>query len=119
MTDEVIEEADEHHVFYELVGNGISYDSTSGDTLDSNGNALNLVTKWTTTTATVVDVEAYLIHQPTSKVQETHVMILVELQMLKLNLKLTLSKILNNQHFNYNLNHFIAHSIIYFNVCGL
>ena len=67
MTEEVIEEADEHHVFYELLGNGISYESTSGDTMDSNGNALNLVTKWTTTIATVVDVEAYLIHQPTSK----------------------------------------------------
>ena len=67
MTEEVIEEADEHHVYYELLGNGISYESTSGDTMDSNGNALNLVTKWTTTIATVVDVEAYLIHQPTSK----------------------------------------------------
>ena len=67
MTEEVIEEADEHHVYYELLGNGISYESTSGDTMDSNGNALNLVTKWTTTIPTVVDVEAYLIHQPTSK----------------------------------------------------
>ena len=67
MTGEVIEEADEHYVFYELLSNGISYESTSGDTIDSNGSALNLVTKWTTTIATVVDVEAYLIHQPTSK----------------------------------------------------
>lgn len=67
MTGEVIEEADEHYVFYELLSNRISYESTSGDTIDSNGNALNLVTKWTTTIATVVDVEAYLIHQPTLK----------------------------------------------------
>ena len=71
MTEEVIEEADEHLVFYELIGDGISYDTTSGDTLDSDGNALNLVTKWTTTAATVVDVEAYLIHQPTSKTGTT------------------------------------------------
>ena len=71
MTEEVIEEKDEHHVFYELIGDGISYDTTSGDTLDSDGNALNLVTKWTTTNATVVDVEAYLIHQPTSKTGTT------------------------------------------------
>lgn len=71
MTEEVIEEADEHLVFYELIGDGISYDTTSGDTLDSEGNALNLVTKWTTTAATVVDVEAYLIHQPTSKTGTT------------------------------------------------
>ena len=71
MTEEVIEEADEHLVFYELIGDGISYDTTSGDTLDSEGNALNLLTKWTTTAATVVDVEAYLIHQPTSKTGTT------------------------------------------------
>lgn len=71
MTEEVIEEADEHIVFYELIGDGISYDTTSGDTLDSEGNALNLVTKWTTTAATEVDVEAYLIHQPTSKTGTT------------------------------------------------
>ena len=71
MTEEVIEEADEHLVFYEIIGDGISYDTTSGDTLDSEGNALNLVTKWTTTAATVVDVEAYLIHQPTSKTGTT------------------------------------------------
>lgn len=71
MTEEVIEEADEHLVFYELIGDGISYDTTSGDTLDSEFNALNLVTKWTTTAATVVDVEAYLIHQPTSKTGTT------------------------------------------------
>jgi len=71
MTEEVIEEKDEHHVFYELIGDGISYDTTSGDTLDSDGNPLNLVTKWTTTNATVVDVEAYLIHIPTSKTGTT------------------------------------------------
>lgn len=71
MTEEVIEEKDEHIVFYELIGDGISYESTSGDILDSEENALNLVTKWTTTAATVVDVEAYLIHQPTSKTGTT------------------------------------------------
>jgi len=71
MTEEVIEEKDEHLVFYELIGDGISYETTSGDTLDSEENALNLVTKWTTTAATVVDVEAYLIHQPTSKTGTT------------------------------------------------
>ena len=71
MTEMVIEEKEEHHVFYELAGDGISYATMSGDTLDSDGNALNLVTKWTTTTEMVVDVEAYLIHQPTSKVGTT------------------------------------------------
>ena len=71
LTEEVIEEADDHYIFYELIGNGISYESMSGDTFDSNSNPLNLVTKWTTTIATVVDVEAYLIHQPTSKTGTT------------------------------------------------
>ena len=71
MTEVVIEEKDEHIVFYELIGEGISYESTSGDILDSEEKALNLVTKWTTTAATVVDVEAYLIHQPTSKTGTT------------------------------------------------
>ena len=67
MTEEVIEEADEHLVFFELGWNGVSYESMSGDTIDSNGNPLNLVTKWTTTTPGFAIVEAYLIHQPTSK----------------------------------------------------
>ena len=72
MTAEVIEEADDHHVFYEFAASSsLSYESTRGDTLDSNGNPLNLVTKWTTTTAAVIDVAAYLFHIPTSKVGTT------------------------------------------------
>lgn len=71
MTEVVIEEKDEHIVFYELIGDGISCESTSGDILDSEEKALNLVTKWTTTAATEVDVEVYLIHQPTSKTGDT------------------------------------------------
>lgn len=71
LTPEVIEEKDEHHVHYELAGNGIVIESYSGDTIDSNGNALNLVTKWTTSIAAEIDVEAYLIHQPTSKTGTT------------------------------------------------
>jgi hypothetical protein len=68
---EVINEKDEHHVHYELAGNGIEIESYSGDTIDSNGNALNLVTKWTTSTSAEIEVEAYLIHQPTSKTGNT------------------------------------------------
>ena len=68
ITLEVIEEKDEHHVFYELTdGANITVESGTGDTLDSNSNPLNLVTRWTTTAAGVADVEAYLIHDPTSK----------------------------------------------------
>ena len=71
MTEEVIEEADDHHVFYEFTDSSLTYESTTGDTIDSNGNPLNLVTKWTTTTGAVIDVAAYLFHIPTSKVGTT------------------------------------------------
>ena len=72
MTAEVIEEADDHHVFYEVAASSsLSYESTTGDTRDSNENPLNLVTKWTTTTGAVIDVAAYLFHIPTSKVGTT------------------------------------------------
>ena len=67
MTAEVIEERDDHHVFYEFTDSTLTYDTTTGDTIDSNGNPLNLVTKWTTTTAAEVDVAAYLFHKPTAK----------------------------------------------------
>ena len=71
MTEEVIGEADKHHVFYEFADSSLTYESTTGDTIDSSGNPLNLVTKWTTTTGAVIDVAAYLFHIPTSKVGTT------------------------------------------------
>lgn len=71
MTKEVIDEADDHYVFYELTGDGISYETWSGDTIDSFGDPINLVTRWTTTTSTIVQIEAYLIHQPTTKTGNT------------------------------------------------
>ena len=71
MTAEVIVEKDEHHVFYEFTDSTLTYETTTGDTIDSNGFPLNLVTKWTTTTSAVVDVVAYLFHIPTSKVGVT------------------------------------------------
>lgn len=72
VTLEVIDEKDEHLVFYEFTdGANITVESGPGDTLDSNSNPLNLVTRWTTTAAGVADVEAYLIHQPTSKTGTT------------------------------------------------
>ena len=71
MTAEVIGEADDHHIFYEFTDSSLTYESTTGDTIDSNGNPLNLVTKWTTTTVAVIDVAAYLLHIPTSKVGTT------------------------------------------------
>ena len=68
VTLEVIEEADAHQVFYEMTEiPGFSIAAASDDTKDSNGNPLFLKTTWTTTSETSGDVEAYLIHEPTSK----------------------------------------------------
>ncbi|CAI8325800.1 MAG: Uncharacterised protein [Bacteroidota bacterium] len=72
VTQEIIDEADDHHVFYELTdGANISIESGTGDTMDSNSNALNLITRWTTTAAGVADVIAYLIHEPSTKTGTT------------------------------------------------
>jgi hypothetical protein len=72
VTQEIIDEADEHHVFYELVdGTNITIESGPGDTMDSNSNPLNRITRWTITDAGVADAFAYLIHEPTSKTGTT------------------------------------------------
>ena len=72
VTQEIIDEADDHHVFYELTdGANITIESGTGDTLDSNSNPLNLITRWTTTDAGVADVIAYLIHEPSAKTGDT------------------------------------------------
>ena len=71
VTLEVIDEADVHQVFYELLDSSISIEAAADDTFDSNSNPVMLKTIWTTTTATVADVEAFLIHEPTSKTATT------------------------------------------------
>lgn len=69
VTAEIIEEADEHQIFYELAaGSGITITAAADDTKDSSNNPVHLKTLWETTTAGEVDVEAYLIHEPTSKI---------------------------------------------------
>ena len=68
VTQEIIDEADEHQIFYELTdGANITISSGPGDTMDRDSNPLNLISRWTTTDAGVADVEVYLIHEPTSK----------------------------------------------------
>lgn len=67
ITVEVIEEADEHQVFFELEGSSITITAASDDHKDSSNNPLHIKTVWETTTAGEVDVIAYLIHKPTSK----------------------------------------------------
>tara|TARA_B100001175_G_scaffold265151_1_gene235378 strand:- start:6223 stop:6834 length:612 start_codon:yes stop_codon:yes gene_type:complete len=73
ITLEIIEEVDEHQVFYAITDelSGFSIASASDDTLDSNGKPLYIKTTWTTTGETSGDVVAYLIHEPTSKTGST------------------------------------------------
>jgi hypothetical protein len=71
VTLEVIDEADSHQVFYEILDSSISIEAADDDTFDSNLNPVMLKTIWTTTTATVADVEAFLLHEPTSKTGTT------------------------------------------------
>lgn len=73
ITLEIIEEKDEHQIFYEIMDelSGFSITSASDDTVDSNGNPLNIKTTWTTTGETSGEVVGYLIHGPTSKTGNT------------------------------------------------
>ena len=73
ITSEIIEEKDEHQIFYEITDelSGFSIASASNDTLDSNGNPLFIKSTWTTTEETSGEVVGYLIHEPTSKTGNT------------------------------------------------
>jgi hypothetical protein len=73
ITSEVIEEADEHQILYEITDelSGFSIASASNDTVDSNGSPLFQKTTWTTTGETSGEVIGYLIHEPTSKTGNT------------------------------------------------
>lgn len=64
---EVIEEADEHQVFYENSSSFIAIASVSTDNKDSSGNPLGLKTAWTTSATGEALVRLYLIHEPTTK----------------------------------------------------
>ena len=73
ITLEVIEEKDEHQIFYAITDelSGFSIKSASDDTLDSSGKPLFIKATWTTTVETSGDVVGYLIHEPTSKTGNT------------------------------------------------
>lgn len=73
LTPEIIEEADEHQIFYAITDelSGFSISSASNDSNDSDGNPLFIKTTWTTTGETSGDVVGYLIHEPTSKTGST------------------------------------------------
>ena len=73
ITLEVIEEADEHQVFYDITNelSGFSIVSASNDTVDSSNYPLFIKTTWTTSGETSGDVVGYLFHEPTSKTGTT------------------------------------------------
>ena len=68
ITAEIIEEADVHHVFFEMVGlSNVTIVSASDDTKDANGFGLNLKTTWTTGAEESGELKVYLIHEPGTK----------------------------------------------------
>ena len=71
ITEEVIEEADEHFVFYEIASANLVIASASTDVKDSNGVSTNLITDWITTDASSGQVRLFLIHEPNDKAATT------------------------------------------------
>ncbi|MDA8924143.1 hypothetical protein N9575_02280 [Flavobacteriaceae bacterium] len=67
ITEEVIEEADEHFVFYEVSGANLTITSASNDTVDSDGVSINVYTQWTTGAPSSGVIRTYLVHEPTTK----------------------------------------------------
>jgi len=71
ITEEVIEEADEHFVFYEIATADVSISSASNDVEDNDGVSINLKTQWTTADASSGIIRLYLIHEPNNKAGST------------------------------------------------
>lgn len=67
ITEEVIEEADDHYVFIEPAGVNLTIASSSTDVTDSDATGINLRTVWTTAAAGSGTARVYLIHEPTTK----------------------------------------------------
>lgn len=71
ITEEVVEEADEHQVFYEFSDVTVAYTSGDLDTLDSNNNPVFIHSIWTASSTGTGIARAYLIHEPTTKTSTT------------------------------------------------
>lgn len=67
ITEEVIEEADEHFVYYQVSSASLSISAASNDVEDAAGISINLKTEWAAAAASSGTVRVYLIHEPTSK----------------------------------------------------
>lgn len=70
VTEEVIEEVDEHQIFYQIAGS-VTITSASSDILDSSNNPLMVNTDWATGAASTGSVQIYLIHEPITKTGST------------------------------------------------
>ena len=66
MTLEVIEEADEHYIFYEVSGVGLNITSASDDVIGAESKGININTDWNTTDNGLGTLRVSLIHQPTN-----------------------------------------------------
>lgn len=71
ITEEVIEEADEHQVFYETASTELTITPAGDDFKDTEGNELGIKTTWTAMSADEDAVVVYLIHEPVSKTGTT------------------------------------------------
>ena len=67
ITAEVIEEKDEHYVFYQTTAGNLTFTNASDDTIDSDSVGINISTDWTTGAASSGIIKAFLIHEPTTK----------------------------------------------------
>ncbi len=67
ITDEVIEEKDDHFVFYAPTVKGLSIAAATDDILDSNNIGINISSDWTFTKSSNGEIILYLIHKPISK----------------------------------------------------
>jgi len=67
ITEEVVEEADEHYVFFEVVSANLTIVSAGNDTVDSEGVSINVSTQWTAGAASSGVIRIYLVHEPTTK----------------------------------------------------
>lgn len=71
ITEEVIEEADEHQVFYDNSVGTLTINSANDDVLDSAGAPVGINTVWNAEGSTQGNLVIYLIHEPVTKSGET------------------------------------------------
>lgn len=71
ITEEVIAEADEHVVFYEVGSGALTIQSAANDIEDTAGSPIGINTLWNADGSTSTNVVIYLVHEPTSKTGET------------------------------------------------